>query len=120
MYLYDPTQITATLQQLFVDMRKRNNYTQNELANETGLSRQYISMLECGQQHPSLDTIIIFAETYNIQLGAIFSEFDRIYSKRVQGSKAQVRTTLKAAEKDTTQEYIDKLRKSRKSPQKRK
>ena len=49
-------------------LRKKYNYSQQELAEMLSVSRQTISNWECGQGAPSLDKAKELAEIYNISL----------------------------------------------------
>lgn len=52
-------------------LRKNANLTQEELAFEVGLQRTYISILELGQQQPSISTIFKLAKSFNKTAGQI-------------------------------------------------
>ncbi|WP_410689160.1 helix-turn-helix domain-containing protein [Citrobacter braakii] len=49
--------IEITFGKVLRQLRKRARLTQEQLGFEAGLERNYISMLELGQRHPSLATI---------------------------------------------------------------
>ncbi len=46
--------------------RKKNNMSQDELAEKLGVSRQSISLWETGQTQPTIDNIIALAKIFNI------------------------------------------------------
>ena len=53
------------------EYRKRNNMSQDELAEKLGVSRQSVSLWETGQTQPTLDNIIALAKIFNISTDAI-------------------------------------------------
>lgn len=55
-------------------LRKASDMTQEELALEAGLRRTYVSILELGQQQPTLTTILKLA----VPLGQSASEIVRL------------------------------------------
>ncbi|MBX2965340.1 MAG: helix-turn-helix transcriptional regulator [Cyclobacteriaceae bacterium] len=52
-------------------IRKRRNWSQEQLANETGFHRNYIGMIERGERNPSLVNINIFAETFGMSISEL-------------------------------------------------
>jgi transcriptional regulator with XRE-family HTH domain len=52
-------------------LRKDKNWSQEELADETGLHRTYIGMIERGERNPSLININVFAETFGISISEL-------------------------------------------------
>lgn len=61
--------------------RKARGYTQEELGLESGLARQYISMLELGQGSPTLRTMMLLANCFGISVGQLVAEFDIAYQE---------------------------------------
>ncbi|MEF9893693.1 MAG: helix-turn-helix transcriptional regulator [Anaerorhabdus sp.] len=51
-----------------VDLRKQHGYSQEELAQELGISRQAISKWERAESSPDTDNLILLAKLYNISL----------------------------------------------------
>ena len=47
-------------------LRKKCDFNQEELAHRAGLSTVYISLLERGLRHPSLDTVFELAQALSI------------------------------------------------------
>jgi len=53
-------------------LRKERNWSQEKLAEETNFHRTYIGMIERGERNPSLTSINVFAETFNLKLFELF------------------------------------------------
>ncbi|MCI8309061.1 MAG: helix-turn-helix transcriptional regulator [Clostridia bacterium] len=60
----------------FKDIRIKANLTQKELANNTGLSIRYISLLEKHQRNPSDKTKLILAKALGVSPVEIFLIFN--------------------------------------------
>ena len=58
------------------DLRKKSGYSQEQLADLLGISRQAISKWESGQGKPDLDNIIKLTELYNISADYIITGQD--------------------------------------------
>jgi transcriptional regulator with XRE-family HTH domain len=54
-------------------------YSQEQLALEAGLTRNYISLLELGQRSPTLRSIVRLANCFDITVGKLIEEFDINY-----------------------------------------
>ena len=54
-------------------LRQEASMTQEELGFEAGLRRTYVSVLELGQQQPSLTTILKLATALNTPAGSFLS-----------------------------------------------
>ncbi len=63
------------------DLRKRNGYSQEALAEKLNISRQAISKWERGESTPDTDTLILLSELYNVSLDELI------------GNKKQQQTT---------------------------
>lgn len=50
------------------ELRKKNGYSQEELANKLGISREAVSKWERAESSPSTDNLIALAKLYNISL----------------------------------------------------
>ena len=48
--------------------RKDAGYTQEQVAQETGISRTIIAYLETGKREPSLENLGILADFYNVSI----------------------------------------------------
>ncbi len=53
------------------DLRKKANYSQEEVSDMLGISRQAVSKWESGQGKPEIDNIIKLVEIYNVSAGYI-------------------------------------------------
>ena len=49
-------------------LRKDNNFSQEQLANEIGVSRQSVSKWESGTSYPEMDKLLTLAKIFNITL----------------------------------------------------
>jgi len=48
------------------DLRKSNNFSQEQLAELSNLDRSFISQIECGRKQPSLITIYQLAKAFKL------------------------------------------------------
>ena len=53
-------------------LRKKLNFSQEELANKTGVSRQTINSIETGKFDPSLKLVMKMTKHFNVPLEQIF------------------------------------------------
>ena len=53
-------------------VRKRHGFSQQKLANESGLVLSQIARIETARTNPTLSTIFIMARTLNIELKELF------------------------------------------------
>ena len=51
-----------------LELRKKNGYSQEELANKLGISRQSVSKWERAEASPYTDNLILLAKIYNVSL----------------------------------------------------
>lgn len=64
-----------------IDLRKKNNYTQNEFAKKLGVSQTYISMLESGEKPLSKSMLGKISSTFRISSSwLLFGSSDNNYS----------------------------------------
>ena len=56
-----------------VELRKKNGYSQEELADKLGLSRQAVSKWERAESSPDTDNLICLAKLYNISLDELLN-----------------------------------------------
>ncbi|WP_026509194.1 helix-turn-helix transcriptional regulator [Butyrivibrio sp. LC3010] len=54
------------------DLRKKNKLSQNKLADELGISRRTISMIENGEQNVSLDYAYRISAYFNLLVQEVF------------------------------------------------
>lgn len=69
-------------------LRKQNGYSQEELAEKLGISRQAVSKWERGDASPDTDNLISLARIYNISL-------DRLFDLNTEESSTRGPVTLK-------------------------
>ena len=61
------------------ELRRRRGWTQEELADQTGLSADTIRRLERGKNNPSLDTITKIANGLQLTVAAVINDrFDEV------------------------------------------
>ena len=53
-----------------IDLRKKNGWSQEELAEQLGVSRQSVSKWEGAQSVPDMNKIIAMARLFNVRLSA--------------------------------------------------
>lgn len=54
-------------------LRKSKQWSQEELAEQSGFHRTYIGMIERGERNPSLVNLIKFAKTFQLTLTELFN-----------------------------------------------
>lgn len=64
MYYYNLIESGQRLKAL--RMEKGRTYTQEKVAEEVGISRVYLSMLEVGKKGCSVDMLLVFAQYYDV------------------------------------------------------
>ena len=52
--------------QKVVELRKKNNITQEELANSAGIERSYMGAIERGERNPTLKKIFLISKALKI------------------------------------------------------
>lgn len=94
-----------------VELRKKYGYSQEDLANKLGLSRQAVSKWERAEASPDTDNLICLAKLYNVSLDELLSTDRSIEDiaeetkEREEESKAQSHSeTGKKEEKDSNKE----------------
>lgn len=58
---------------LLRDLRKQKGLTQEQLAFDAGIRRTYVSILELGQQQPSLTTVIKLSNALSISTSQLLA-----------------------------------------------
>ena len=66
MYYYNLAESGQRLKTL--RMEKGRTYTQERVAEEIGISRVYLSMLEAGKKGCSVDMLLVFAQYYDVTM----------------------------------------------------
>lgn len=64
----------------FKELRLKKKLTQEQVAEKSGLSKDYISMIERGERNPSDKTKAILAEIFNVPIVQIFLSVQRTKS----------------------------------------
>lgn len=64
----------------FKDLRIKKGLTQQQLADKSGFSKDYISMIERGERTPSDKAKKVFAEVFNVPVVQIFLATQRTIS----------------------------------------
>lgn len=62
------------------ELRKRYNYSQEELADKIGVSRQAVSKWERAEASPDTDNLILLAKLYNVSLDELLSTSEPVES----------------------------------------
>ncbi len=76
---YETLLLHEAIRQLLISIRQQRQYTQRSLSIESGISRQFISQMECGKRIPSIDTLSQLAITLKTSISSLMAELDRIY-----------------------------------------
>ena len=84
------------LPKLLKYMRKFGHYTQLDLAAELGISRSYISEIEKGLKIPSVETLLKYAEFYEVPLSSLLLFAENLDNKKDFRSKAKKILTARA------------------------
>lgn len=53
-------------------LREQAGYTQADLAEKVGVTRQTIISIERGKYSPSLDTAFVIADAFDLEIGEVF------------------------------------------------
>ncbi len=65
-----------------IDLRKKKGWSQEELANQLGVSRQSVSKWESEQSLPELDKIVALSQLFGVSIDYLIKDsFDDIYQK---------------------------------------
>ncbi|MCQ2120977.1 MAG: helix-turn-helix domain-containing protein [Fibrobacter sp.] len=66
----------------FVTLARQEQFiTQQQLSLESGLTRQFISMMERGKRVPSFENFFFLASALGVPCGELCERFDQIYRK---------------------------------------
>lgn len=92
-----------------VALRKQRGYSQEELANRLGVSRQAVSKWESGQSVPDLDRVVEIADLFYVNIDTLVrgEEEDNISAGMTSVSKAEMRDMIKSA---NNYEYVSKIK----------
>ena len=61
--------------QTLKEFRKKNNLTQDKVAQLTGLESKYISQIECGIAKGTISTMLKFCNAYNVTPNDVLHKF---------------------------------------------
>ncbi|MDE6760137.1 MAG: helix-turn-helix domain-containing protein [Lachnospiraceae bacterium] len=79
MYYYNLAESGKRLKDLRNEKGKA--YTQEKVAEEVGISREYLNRLEAGKKGCSVDLLVIFAQYYDVTMDYIaYGKEERIHS----------------------------------------
>ena len=56
------------------NLRKKASLTQEQLAEKTGLSLDFIGKIEVNLKHPSISTLLILSNTFNIHISDLLKD----------------------------------------------
>lgn len=76
---YENGLLHEAIRLLLISARQQRRHTQQSLSVESGISRQFISQMECGKRIPSIDTLAQVALALKTSIGSLSVELDRIY-----------------------------------------
>lgn len=88
--------MTIEIADKLVKLRKKNGYSQEELADKLGLSRQAVSKWERAEASPDTDNLICLAKLYNVSLDELLStedDVDTIVKEQVKEKKEGITLT---------------------------
>ncbi|WP_290764537.1 helix-turn-helix transcriptional regulator [Fibrobacter sp. UBA4297] len=78
---YDTLLLHEAIRQLLISIRQKRRHTQHSLSLESGISRQYISQMECGKKTPSIDTLFQLSIALKTNISSLMIELDRFYQR---------------------------------------
>lgn len=76
----DTTILGQALQHALCAFRDSQGLSQQELATRSGLTRQYISLLERQERIPRLDTLLALSQGLGLPLATLCGEIERLHS----------------------------------------
>lgn len=74
---------TGGLNDRIKELRILNKDTQADLAEKLGMSRSYISMLECGKREPQREELEAIADIYNVDMNYLYGKQSELNSHRL-------------------------------------
>ena len=96
---------------LVVRTRKESFITQRQLSIESGLTRQFISMMEGGKRIPSYESFCLLARGLGLTAAEMSEKFHAIYERESRGIEERLKQLAKsgallAAERNRGKEYM--------------
>jgi len=76
---YETVLLHEAIRLLLISIRQKRSHTQQSLSIESGISRQFISQMECGKRIPSIDTLSQLAIALKTSMSSLMDELDSIY-----------------------------------------
>lgn len=73
----------SELSERIKELRMLNKDTQADLAKKLGMSRSYISMLECGKREPQREELEAIADIYNVDMNYLFGKQSELNSHQL-------------------------------------
>jgi transcriptional regulator with XRE-family HTH domain len=85
------------------ELRTTRNMSQQDLADGSGLSRQYISLLERSQRMPRLDTLLSLCQGFGVSFSEFSSHIERMlhHYQKHRPASGESKITLHAADSKT-------------------
>ena len=86
--------MTIEIADRLIKLRKKNGYSQEEVADKLGLSRQAVSKWERAEASPDTDNLICLAKLYNVSLDELLDtdeDIDTIVKEQVKKEDAPAR-----------------------------
>lgn len=90
--------MTIEIADRLIKLRKKHGYSQEELADKLGLSRQAVSKWERAEASPDTDNLICLAKLYNVSLDELLSTDDDV--------ETIVKEQVKEEEEETKKDSI--------------
>lgn len=87
----DPESELRNLSQRLKTLRDHREWTLDELAERTGLSKAYLSRLEAGERQPSIAVLLTIAQTYEVSVAALFQEEEQMPPVVVRGAQVPLK-----------------------------
>lgn len=106
---YEISLLHEAIRRLLILCRHKKHYTQQQLSTASGFSRQFISQLECGKRHPSLETLCQLAEPFNTNISSLTADLDKIYSSLLQ-IQQETSTSIAAEKANKGLKYVQKAK----------
>jgi len=96
---------------LVVRTRKESFITQRQLSMESGLTRQFISMMEGGKRIPSYENFCLLAKGLGLSAAEMSEKFYSIYERECRGMEEHLKRLAGkgsplAAEKNCGKDYV--------------
>jgi len=112
---YETALLHEAIRLLLISIRQKRSHTQQSLSIESGISRQFISQMECGKRIPSIDTLSQLAIALKTNMSSLMDELDSIYQHLFwQQCAKQNRNSADHAKKaaDSTNPCLNYIRKA--------